>query len=247
MLIVKSTRLDRDRRSQRSDARDVDGVPGTKFAHDVIVAADEMELVRVGVLCSEALLPGEDPAPKRDAAQGDRASVPDRRKLPILTSIALPNAGVAPQEIFRERARPERVDAAFVVVDRGRVPMERAAGLESPLWRPAHVVPGEGFEAVFITVKSDMPETPRENGLARERAHAGTGSWTGSSIGAGSGTGSSSGVISISRSVSGRPMSIDETVERAAARQVGCAQQILLRKRHPPRLDPNPAKMHRRG
>src|SRR5438552_18342994 len=38
--------------------------------------------------------------------------------------------------------------------------------------------------------------------------HVGTGSPAGSSAGAGTGTGSSSGVISISRSVSGAPMSI---------------------------------------
>jgi hypothetical protein len=208
MLIVKSTRLGHDEALGSSGSSDVHCVSVAKLARDVVVAADQMELVRVGVLGPEALLPGQDPSPQRNAAQGDGSSVPDRWELPILASVALPNAGVAPQEVFRERARPERVDAAFVIVHRGRAPMERAARLESPLGRPAHVMPGEGFEPVLVTMESDVPQPPPKDRLSRERPHAGTGSWIGSSTGAGSGTGSSTGVISISRSVSGRPISI---------------------------------------
>jgi hypothetical protein len=57
-------------------------------------------------------------------------------------------------------------------------------------------------------VESDVPEPPPNDRLGRELTHAGTGSSTGSTTGDGPGTGSSSGMISISRSVSGTPMSI---------------------------------------
>src|SRR5215207_7864554 len=210
----------------RSDARDVHGVAIAKRARDVVLAADEEQLVRVGVLCPEALFPGEDPSPQRDAAEGDGASLPDRGQLSILAPVALPNAGVAPKEILRERARPERVDAAFVVVDGGGVPMERAACLESPHGRPAHVVPGEGFEPVLIAVEPDVPKPPPDDWLGRELTHAGAGSSTGSTTGAGAGTGSSNGVISISRSVSGTPMSIaDDYPDRNGDSASGLADE----------------------
>jgi hypothetical protein len=58
---------------------------------------------------------------------------------------------------------------------------------------------------VLVLVAPDVPEPPADDGLGVDFAHAGTGSSAGTSAGAG--TGSSSGVISISRSVSGAPIS----------------------------------------
>ena len=73
------------------------------------------------------------------------------------------------------------------------------------------MVPRERLEPVLVSVEPDVPKSPPEDGLGRELAHAGTGCSTGSSTGAGAGTGSSTGVISISRSVSGRPISIADS------------------------------------
>src|SRR4029453_8743473 len=208
MLIIKSTRVGRVAACRRSDARDVHCVPVAKLARDPVVPADQMELVRVRVLGPEAVLPLENPPPERDAAQSDGASLPDRRELAILAPIALPNAGVAPQQVFSELARPECVDAALVVVDWSSVPMGRAARLEPPHRGPAHVVPGKRFQPILVTVDPDVPEPPPEDRVDRDPGHVATGSSTGSSTGAGVGTGSSSGMISISRSVSGRPISM---------------------------------------
>src|SRR5215475_4774190 len=215
MLIVKSTRFGGDAACRRSDARDVDCVPVAKLPGDPVVPADQMELVRIRVLRPEAVLPLENPPPERDAAQSDRASLPDRRELAILAPIALPNAGVTPQQVFGELARLEGVDAALVVVDGSGVPMERTARLEPPHRRPAHVVPGKRFQPVLVTVEPDVPEPPPEDRVDRDLGHVATGSSTGSSTGAGVGTGSSSGMISISRSVSGRPISMFSLSVRA--------------------------------
>jgi hypothetical protein len=97
------------------------------------------------------------------------------------------------------------------VIARGReAAVHGARGLEAAARRPHDVVGRERFEAVPVGVRSDLPEPPAHDGFVQELGHDATGSSTGDSTGTstGVGTGSSSGYTTISRSVSGAPISI---------------------------------------
>src|SRR5919201_6986011 len=191
---------------------DVDGVEAPKLGREPVLTADQKQLIGVGVLGAEPVLACENTPPQRDAADGDRASLPQRRELLIGPPVVLPDARVTPKEILGQLSRPEGVDAALVALYRRRGAVRRALRLESRLGGPAHVVPRERLEPVRVVMAAHMPKSPGDD---RDAAvvHAGTGSLAGSSAGAGTGTGSSSGAISISCSVSGAPMSIRTSLE----------------------------------
>src|SRR5262249_57946908 len=101
----------------------------------------------------------------------------------------------------------ERVDAALGVADGRLGPVRGAVRDEWSASGPRHVVPGERLEPVLAVVRPHVPEAPAEHGLANDLHHTPDGSSTGCSTGAAVGTGSSFWTTSISRSVSGSPMS----------------------------------------
>ena len=159
--------------SRRASARrDVDGVEAPKFAREVVVAADQKELVRIGVLGAEPVLAGYDAPPERDAAKGDRTPLAQRRQLLIPTSVVLPNARVAPEEILGKLPGPEGVDAAFMAMDRCPLAVCGTPRLEALLSRPAHVVPCKGLEPMLVLVASDVPEPPPDDRFGVDLAHA---------------------------------------------------------------------------
>ena len=194
-------------RSAGSAWPDIDGVEAPKVPREVVLAADQEQLIRICILSAEPILPGQHAPPKRHSADRDRTTAPQGRKLLIGPAVLVSNSRVPPKKVLSEFSCLEGVDAAFVASHgRGRA-VGRALRLESLPGGPAHVVPGEGFQAVRVIVAAHMPKAPRDD-RDRGGGHAGTGSAAGSSAGAGIGTGSSSGAISISCSVSGAPMSI---------------------------------------
>src|SRR5262249_48352907 len=127
----------------------------------------------------------------------------------------------------RERTRPERVDPALVVADRRLLAVPGAARHQRAASRPRHVVPGERLESVLAVMRPNVPEAPAEQGLADDLHHTPAGSSAGCSTGAGMGTGSSFGTTSISRSVSGSPMSI-------CPRDRGYEEARTEKRRNPP-------------
>src|SRR5437764_3765010 len=193
-----------------SAERDVDRVEAPKLPREVVVAADQEQVVRVGVLRAEPVFTREDASPERDPADREWAALPQRRQLLVRPPVVLADTGVSAKQILGELAGLERVDPAFVSLGRRRGAVRRALSGEAPACGPAHVVPGEGLEPVRVAVRPNVPEPPADDrvGVSPAGGHAGTGSFAGSSTGAGAGIGSSSGEISISCSVSGVPMSI---------------------------------------
>src|SRR4051794_33250351 len=189
---------------------DVHGIEAAQLAGEVLLAADQEQLIRVRILGSEPVLPHQHASPERHAPERDRAPLPQRGQLLVGPAVVLPDARVPAKQVLGERSRPEGVDAAFMTFHRSSGAVRRALGLEPPPGGPADVVPGERLEPMEVVMAANMPQPPRDDRLeaARARVHAGTGSSAGSSTGAGIGTGSSSGAIWISCSVSGAPMSI---------------------------------------
>src|SRR5438093_12466333 len=100
------------RASRRGSAwPDVDGVKAPKLAREIVLAADQKQLVWIRILRAEPVLAGQDAPPQRDPPDGDRAPLPQRRKLLVGPSVVLPNSGVSPEEVLRELSRPEGIDA----------------------------------------------------------------------------------------------------------------------------------------
>jgi len=149
-----------------SARRDVDGVETPKLARKAVVAADEEELVRVGVLGAEPVLAGYHAPPERDAAERDRTPLAQRRQLVIPPAVVLPNACVAPEEILGKLPRPEGVDAAFMAMERRRLAVCRTPRLEAPSSGPAHVVPRKRLDAMIGSVWISFT---RRSGSRRDR------------------------------------------------------------------------------
>src|SRR5205809_4413358 len=110
---------------------DVDGVEAPKLARELVLAADQEQLVGIGVLSAEPVFAGQDPSPQRNAADGDRAPSPQWRQFLVGPSVVLPHPGVSPQQVLGELSRSERVDPTFMVLDRRGGAVRRALSLES--------------------------------------------------------------------------------------------------------------------
>ena len=92
-----SARAARDERSARPD---VDRVKASKLASELVLTADQKQLVGVGVLRAEAMLAGQNAPPQRDPADRDWAPLPQRWQFLVGASVVLPNPRVAPEQIF---------------------------------------------------------------------------------------------------------------------------------------------------
>src|SRR6476646_2713233 len=103
-------------RDERSARPDVDRVEASKLARQRVLAADQKQLVRVGVLRAEAMLAGQNAPPQRHPADRDRAALPQRRQFLVGVPVVLPTPGVAAEQVFGELSGPDGVDPAFVAL-----------------------------------------------------------------------------------------------------------------------------------